>query len=328
MSQTNGKWEITVTAKVPNRVGRLITLKPQEKKLIIEKPTLEEAIKEALIRSSKSPNGQAAFKSSRTISEPAKPASSVAQNSSSTDINARDAAETVLGTLSVSSEFSGMIAEIKKIQKLADKLGGAGKVFTGIDAANDIIKYYEALYKFSQTTDKKKQKELMIEMVLIVGKLTKTAITVAFPPLAIVDAGFGAIGLLYQACEYAQSVSDKKKAGKAALDAFIAIEEKYKKEPGALKLPEKGYCFELGLYRLGSPMADIKERRRVLQNKKEFKGFSFTNTPAPINPYKGGPLDEHAWRQAMINSLTVNNNGSGNKIPSSDAVKLHPHSRK
>jgi uncharacterized repeat protein (TIGR02543 family) len=77
------------------------------------------------------------------------------------ETDVRGALEGALEKLSVSTEFSGLIAEINKLEKIVSKLGGVGKVLTGIDIANDLIKYYETAYKLSMTTDKKKQKNLM-----------------------------------------------------------------------------------------------------------------------------------------------------------------------
>ncbi|MDR0464813.1 MAG: hypothetical protein LBG94_06845 [Treponema sp.] len=304
MAQTDGKWEIKITAKVAIiSGGKIMGLKTQDKIFVIEKPTYEEAIRTALMEGNKHPSSDAVFKEARTIREPSKPASSIntTPQKATPESTAREAAETVLSAVSASSEFAGLIAEVKKLQKLVSKLGGAGKIFSGIDAANEIIKFYEVLNKYSQTTDKKRQKELLAEGILIIAKMTKIVVTVAFPPAAIVDAGFSTIALLCEACQKAQATEDKKKAGKAALDAFLAVEAKYVKEAGALTLDEKGYCFELGMYRLGATIAEIKERRRVLKDKKDY--ISFSNNPPPKNPYKH-PLDERIMRQSLINSLT------------------------
>ena len=304
MAQTDGKWEIIITSKVVTKKdGRVMGFKMQDNRIVIEKPTYEEAIRTALTMCNKYPSSDATFKEAKTIREPSKPASSIntTPKNDTPEMTAREAAETVLTVVSASSEFAGMIAEVKKLQKMVLKLGGAGKIFSGIDAMNEIVKFYEVLNKYSQTTDKKRQKELLAEGILIIAKMTKIVVTVAFPPAAIVDAGFSTIALLCEASQKAQAAEDKKRAGKAALDAFLAVEAKYAKEAGALTLDDKGYCFELGKYRLGATMAEIKESRRVLKDKKDY--VSFSNNPPPKNPYQH-PLEERIMRQSLINSLT------------------------
>jgi len=198
------------------------------------------------------------------------------------DTDVRGALEGALEKLSVSTEFSGLIAEINNLEKMVSKLGGIGKVLTGIDIANDLIKYYETAYKLATTTDKNKRKDLMWELALIAGKLTKTAVTIAFPPAGIVDAGISVVTMVYT---QVQKVAEEKSKAKAreSKEFFDTLKANYGKEQNALKQDEQGYWYELNLYASGLSMALILEQRRNLKAKLTSMFVADKKIP---NPYR------------------------------------------
>jgi len=296
-----GKWEITLTV-IPQKTnmddrssiapkgagavpgGRDMT--PFEEKYTVEKPTEAEAMKEAIYQANKVIRGMGPkrgphefkYKSSKVLKAPGG-ASSVNTASSGSDTDVKAVAENILNALSNSNEFAGLIAEVKNLEKLVSKLGGAGKVFTGASIAADLLKYYETFVKLSQTTDQNKKKELMIELLKICASLTKTTITIAFPPAGIIDAAISTICVIG---EQVDKALEKKFQDKVMAETRKAMQEKYDKEGNALKPNSQGYQFEVGLYTAGFPMPDILERRKALTtpNTKRDSNPGFTN------PYK------------------------------------------
>jgi len=258
---------------------------PFDEKYTVEKSTEGEAIKDAVYQASKVDRGRGykrgphdfKYKSSRVLEAPSGgPAPQAA--SSGTDIRA--VAENVLGALSNSTEFAGLLAEAKNLEKMVAKLGGAGKVLTGAGIALDLVKYYETFVKMAQTNDQNKKKELMVELLKICGSLLKTTITIAFPPAGIVDAAYSTLTMVNDQMD---KVIDQKLQDRANVAARKAMKEKYDKEGNRLK-PDQvpGYFYEVALYTVGFSMNDIVERRRYYENtvnlSSKFK-----------NPYKGNP---------------------------------------
>ena len=194
----------------------------------------------------------------------------------------QEVAEDILEKLQVSNEFAGMIAEFKKLNKLASKLGGFGKALTFIDVANDMIKLGNLYIDYSGTTDKNAKKKIMVDIVLITAKLTKTAITVAVPAAGLVDLGFTVVSMGYNAVQKVATEKQKEKA-RNAREWMETISANYAKESSALKPTDAGYYFELNLHASGVPMADILETRRDLTT------FNFRRDGKGTfkNPYKG-----------------------------------------
>jgi len=287
-----GKWEITVSV-IPQKTGmdnRSLgqggrDLTPFEEKYTVEKPTETDAIKEALLQANKANRGNGPkrgpheykYKSSKVLQAPSGPPTPQAASSSGTDVRA--VAENVLGALSNSNEFAGLIAEAKNLEKMVSKLGGAGKVFTGVGIAADLVKYYETFVKLAQTTDKNKKKEYTVELLKICASLTKTTITIAFPPAGIVDA---AVSSLMMAGEQIDKALEKKLQDKTTAAALTAMREKYPKEGNALKPNQEGYAYEMALYSVGFSMNDILEKRRYYQKLVDMTGKI-------KNPYKSTP---------------------------------------
>ena len=308
-----GKWEITVSV-IPQKTGmdnrshgqggRDLT--PFEEKYTIEKPTEADAIKDAVYQASKADRGlgpkrgphEYKYKASKVIRAPGG-APSVNPAPSDSNVDVRGVAENILDSLSASNEFAGLLAEVKNLEKLVAKLGGLGKVMTGASIANDLVKYYETLYKMASTTDKNKRKELMVDLLKICASLTKTAITIAFPPMGIVDAAFSTICLI---SEQTSVALENRLQDKAMAEASKAMKEKYDKENNALKpdnLP--GYTYEMKLYTAGFPITDLLERRKVLTTPNSKRD----SNPAFANPYKRYTAQEIQQRSQYIYSMRI-----------------------
>jgi hypothetical protein len=194
----------------------------------------------------------------------------------------QEVAGDILEKLQVSNEFAGMIAEFKKLNKLASKLGGLGKALTYVDVANDLIKLCTLYSDYSQTNDNNAKKKILVDIVLLTAKLTKTAITIAVPATGLVDLGFSVACMGYNAIQKVATDKQKEKA-RNAREWMETISANYAKEKGALKPTDAGYYFELNLHASGVPMADILETRRDLTTV-NFKRDGNRNFK---NPYKG-----------------------------------------
>jgi len=280
MAQSDGKWEITLTVKCTRTVARYSkeSLPPFDEKYTVEKPTLKEAIAEAIYQANKKTRsgnyrGVSEFKSSKTIRNPS--GSSVPSNNPQSGTDVRGVAENIFTGVSATAEYANMLAEFKNLQKMVTKLGGVGKVFTGVSVGNDSIKLAEACFKLSNTTDKAKQKEIGWEIVSIVASLTRTAITIAFPPTAVVDAMFSVCCMINDKANTAMEKKMREKASDASVNAMKTLKAKYGKEPGALPIVHTGYGYEVELYCLGLSMAEIKSKREfVSKYKSRFSKYS------------------------------------------------------
>jgi hypothetical protein len=238
-----------------------------EDKLIIDAPDQAKAKTKAI--------DQAAAKWKRPVSdiqviivkelpafrETPKTRGTVVESDSPKDV--QEVAEDILEKLQVSNEFAGMIAEFKKLNKIASKLGGLGKALTFIDVSNDMIKLSNLYVQYSDANDKNAKKKIMVDIVLLTAKLTKTAITIASPAAGLVDLGFSVACMGYTAVQKASTEKQREKA-RAAREWMETISANYAKEKGALKPTDAGYYFELNLHASGVPMADILETRRDL----------------------------------------------------------------
>ena len=193
----------------------------------------------------------------------------------------QEVAEDILEKLQVSNEFAGMISEFKKLNKLASKLGGLGKALTFIDVSNDMIKLGNLYIQYSDANDKNAKKKILVDILLVTAKLTKTAITIASPAAGLVDLGFSVAYMGYNAIDKVATEKQKEKA-RNAREWFETMQANYAKEKNALKPTDAGYLFELNLYASGIPMADILETRRDLTT------FNFRRDGKGTfkNPYK------------------------------------------
>jgi hypothetical protein len=282
MAQTDGKWEITVTMKLVKVVRRYSkeNASPFDEKFTIEKPTLQDAIAEAIYQAKKKYSGtyqnaqvsredsKYEFKTSKTIRNPSvtppvtpSVAPAAPSNAPKPGTDVRGIAENIFTSVSASTEYANMIAEFKNVEKMVAKLGGVGKVFTGVSIGNDSIKLIEACIKMANTTDKNKQKEIGWELVSIAASLTRTAITIAFPPTAVIDAMFSVGGILVEQSNKALEKKMREQSSAAAVEAMKTLKAKYDKEPGHLGIVHTWYTYEVGLYCLGLSMVDIKKLR-------------------------------------------------------------------
>ena len=202
----------------------------------------------------------------------------VVETDSPTDV--REVAGDILEKLQVSNEFAGMIAQYKKLTKLAAKFGGLGKVLTVIDVSNDILTLAELIGQFSQTNDKEQKKKLVVDITLITVKLTRTAVTIAFPATGIVDLGLTVCTMGYKAMM--KSADAKAAESEEKWKDYIYA---YEREKNALPSVRDGYYFELMLHARGVPMDDIMEIRRELQP----PNFARDSNKNFKNPYR--PMD-------------------------------------
>lgn len=289
MAQTDGQWEITLKVTPSKRVNvrpeKWEPLPPFDEKYTIEKPTLKDAIAEAIYQAGKKQRPPVSrpkyeYKSAKTLREPSgsQPAPS---NNPGTDV--RGIAENIFTVVSANSEFASLIAEFKNLEQMVAKLGGVGKVFNGVSIANDSIKLLEAIFKYSNTTDPNKQKEAKWEIVSAVAGITRTTITIAFPPTAIIDAMVSVAAIGIEAGNKELERNLRERTSDAAVKALRELRAKYDKEPDHLPIMNTAYPYEVGLYCLGFRMMYIKMQRDFYTNPK--------NLFVKNNPYKGGTFN-------------------------------------
>jgi hypothetical protein len=227
-----GKWEFTVQINSWRRA-----------KYIVNAATYEEANAMALAEAMKEEDTD---KKSRvlwadTIREPVNTAFA----------KARQTGENVLDILSKSTEFAGIIAQLKKLEKVVGKLGVAGKTLQGIDAMNDFAKIVEYVQKSKTAETQSAKDDYLHEVIAICAKLTKTAVTTAFPPAGYIDLGISTISKVYTSIS--QMKLDAKQAAKKA---------EYDKHKYRLYQHEAWYESEWRMYAAGISMDDIIELRR------------------------------------------------------------------
>ncbi|MDR0464915.1 MAG: hypothetical protein LBG94_07370 [Treponema sp.] len=267
---SKGKYEVKMQIRVTPK---------QEEIFEIDAPSSADAITEATSKAVAKYKNKTGYKvadikhiSAKTLREPPK-------DNAVKDIAGADALDKLslsIESMTTSSELKELVAGLKKIQSLIQKLniqkyidkvddfgkdipdsvnkklGIAGKALTFKDILLNVLKIIECVFNYGKTTSKSVKNDYIHDIIILTGSISKSIAGMANPIIGLVDLGYC---LVDSACETAgQKVKDEKNTAKKA---------QYDNHKYALYQHEAWYESEWKMFANGVSMDDIVQMRKT-----------------------------------------------------------------